>query len=93
MLALGTLVLGVTQSGETADTLAAMRLARAQGATVVALTNGEGSQAAREADHVLFTRAGVEIGAAATKTFVAQVVMLHRLALRMSARAAPAAPS
>jgi glucosamine--fructose-6-phosphate aminotransferase (isomerizing) len=79
-----TLVLGITQSGETADTLAAMRLARAQGATVVAVTNAAGSQATREADAVLFTRAGIEIGVAATKTFVSQVALLYALAMRMA---------
>jgi glucosamine--fructose-6-phosphate aminotransferase (isomerizing) len=80
-----TLVLGITQSGETADTLAAMRLARARGATVVAVTNAVGSQATREADGVLFTRAGLEIGVAATKTFVAQVALLYEFALRLAA--------
>ncbi len=80
----GTLVLGITQSGETADTLAAMRLAREQGAMVVAVTNAAGSQATREADTVLLTRAGIEMGVAATKTFVAQVVLLYALALRLA---------
>jgi glucosamine--fructose-6-phosphate aminotransferase (isomerizing) len=80
----GTLVLGITQSGETADTLAAMRLARAQGATVIAVTNAAGSQATRDADAVLFTRAGTEIGVAATKTFVSQVALLYALALRLA---------
>jgi glucosamine--fructose-6-phosphate aminotransferase (isomerizing) len=80
----GTLVLGITQSGETADTLAAMRLARDQGATVLAVTNAVGSQATREADGVLYTRAGIEMGVAATKTFVAQVVLLYALALRLA---------
>ena len=88
----GTLVLGITQSEETADTLAAMRLARAQGASVVAITNAPGSQATREADTVLFTRAGLEIGVAATKTFVAQVVLLYALALEL-ARAREALPA
>ena len=88
----GTLVLGITQSGETADTLAAMRLARAQGATVVAVTNAPGSQATRDADAVLFTRAGLEVGVAATKTFVAQVVLLYALALDL-ARAREALPA
>jgi glucosamine--fructose-6-phosphate aminotransferase (isomerizing) len=78
------LVIGITQSGETADTLAAMRLARARGATVVALTNVPGSQATQEADGVLLTRAGIEIGVAATKTFVAQVAALYAFALRMA---------
>jgi glucosamine--fructose-6-phosphate aminotransferase (isomerizing) len=80
----GTLVLGITQSGETADTLAAMRLARAQGATVLAVTNAAGSQATRDADGVMFTRAGIEMGVAATKTFVAQVTLLYALALRLA---------
>jgi glucosamine--fructose-6-phosphate aminotransferase (isomerizing) len=79
-----TLVLGITQSGETADTLAAMRLARARGATVVAVTNAAGSQATRDSDAVLFTRAGLEMGVAATKTFVAQVALLLALALRLA---------
>ena len=69
----GDLVVGISQSGETADTLAAMRTARERGATVLAITNVMGSQATRDADGVLFTRAGLEIGVAATKTFVSQV--------------------
>jgi glutamine---fructose-6-phosphate transaminase (isomerizing) len=81
--AAGELVVGITQSGETADTLAAMRLARERGASVLALTNIMGSQATREADAVLFTRAGVEIGVAATKTFTAQVSALALLALSL----------
>ena len=63
-------MIGISQSGETADTLAAMRLARERGAKVLALTNVLGSQATRDADGVLFTRAGLEVGVAATKTFV-----------------------
>jgi glucosamine--fructose-6-phosphate aminotransferase (isomerizing) len=73
------LVIGITQSGETADTLAAMRLARERGAKVMALTNNRGSQATRDADTVLFTRAGLEIGVAATKTFTAQVAAMYLL--------------
>jgi glutamine---fructose-6-phosphate transaminase (isomerizing) len=80
----GDLVVGISQSGETADTLAAMRLARDRGATVLALTNGMGSQATRDADGVLFTRSGLEIGVAATKTFVAQVAAMYLLALRLA---------
>ena len=80
----GDLVIGVSQSGETADTLAAMRLARERGATVLAITNTMGSQATREADGVLYTRAGLEIGVAATKTFVTQVAVLYLLALRLA---------
>jgi glucosamine--fructose-6-phosphate aminotransferase (isomerizing) len=75
------LVIGITQSGETADTLAAMRLARERGATVLAITNVMGSQATRDADSVLYTRAGLEIGVAATKTFTAQVATMYLLGL------------
>ena len=85
------LVIGITQSGETADTLAAMRLARENGAKVMALTNIMGSQATRDADAVLFTRAGLEIGVAATKTFTAQVagdVPAGAVACRAPGRAA-----
>ncbi|MFA9272539.1 MAG: glutamine--fructose-6-phosphate transaminase (isomerizing) [Baekduiaceae bacterium] len=80
----GDLVIGITQSGETADTLAAMRLARERGATVLAVTNVMGSQATRDADGVLFTRAGLEIGVAATKTFLCQVAVMYLLALRLA---------
>jgi glucosamine--fructose-6-phosphate aminotransferase (isomerizing) len=79
----GDLVIGITQSGETADTLAAMRLARERGAAVLAVTNVMGSQATRDADGVLYTRAGLEIGVAATKTFVCQVTVMYLLALRL----------
>ena len=75
------LVIGITQSGETADTLAAMRLARDRGAKVMALTNIRGSQATRDAETALFTRAGLEIGVAATKTFTAQVAAMYLLGL------------
>src|SRR3954454_22705439 len=78
------LVVGITQSGETADTLAAMRLARSRGAKVLAVTNVMGSQATRDADGVVFTRAGLEIGVAATKTFVAQVAVMYLLALKLA---------
>jgi glucosamine--fructose-6-phosphate aminotransferase (isomerizing) len=80
----GDLVIGISQSGETADTLAAMRLARERGATVLAITNVMGSQATRDADGVLFTRAGLEIGVAATKTFTCQVAVLYLLGLRLA---------
>jgi glucosamine--fructose-6-phosphate aminotransferase (isomerizing) len=78
------LVIGISQSGETADTLAAMRKARERGAKVLAITNVMGSQITREADGVLFTRAGLEIGVAATKTFVCQVAVMYLLALRLA---------
>jgi glucosamine--fructose-6-phosphate aminotransferase (isomerizing) len=80
----GDLVIGITQSGETADTLAAMRLASERGASVIAVTNVMGSQATRDADGVLYTRAGLEIGVAATKTFVCQVAVMYLLALRLA---------
>ena len=77
----GDLVIGITQSGETADTLAAMRLARERGAHVLAITNVMGSQATQDADSVLFTRAGLEVGVAATKTFTSQVAAIYLLGL------------
>ena len=78
------LVVGISQSGETADTLAAMRLARERGAKVIGVTNVMGSQATRDSDGVIFTRAGLEIGVAATKTFVAQVAVMYLLALKLA---------
>jgi glutamine---fructose-6-phosphate transaminase (isomerizing) len=78
------LVIGITQSGETADTLAAMRLARERGAKVIGVTNIMGSQATRDADGVIFTRAGLEIGVPATKTFVAQVAVMYLLGLKLA---------
>ena len=78
------LCIAISQSGETADTLAAMRLARKAGARVLAVTNIVGSQATREAEGVLFTRAGLEIGVAATKTFLAQVLAMLLLALHLA---------
>jgi glutamine---fructose-6-phosphate transaminase (isomerizing) len=80
----GDLVVGITQSGETADTLAAMRLARDAGAKVLAITNIMGSQATRDSDAVLYTRAGLEVCVAATKTFVAQVATMYLLGLRIA---------
>jgi glucosamine--fructose-6-phosphate aminotransferase (isomerizing) len=75
------LVIGITQSGETADTLAAMRLARERGAKVLAITNVMGSEATRVADTTLYTRAGLEISVAATKTFTAQVSAMYLIGL------------
>jgi glucosamine--fructose-6-phosphate aminotransferase (isomerizing) len=80
----GDLVIGISQSGETADTLAAMRTARSRGAAVLAITNIMGSQATRDADGVLLTRAGLEIGVAATKTFVSQVAAMYLVALHLA---------
>src|SRR3954453_12233365 len=80
----GDLVIGITQSGETADTLAAMRIARERGATVLALTNIMGSQATRDSDGVLFTGAGLEVGVAGTKTFTGQGVVMALLGLKLA---------
>jgi glucosamine--fructose-6-phosphate aminotransferase (isomerizing) len=80
----GDLVVGISQSGETADTLAAMRMARARGARVLAITNVMGSQATRDSDGVVYTRAGLEIGVAATKTFLAQVAVMYLVALKLA---------
>jgi glucosamine--fructose-6-phosphate aminotransferase (isomerizing) len=80
----GTLVVGVTQSGETADTLESLRHANDVGARTLALTNVVGSTAARECDDALFIRAGPEIGVAATKTFSSQVATLALLGERLT---------
>ena len=76
-----TLVVAVTQSGETADTLGAVRRANAAGARTVAVTNTLGSTVTREVDETAFIRAGPEIGVAATKTFASQVATLAMLAV------------
>ena len=76
-----TLVIAVTQSGETADTLSAIRDAAASGAQTLALTNTVGSTVTREVDDTLFIRAGPEIGVAASKTFASQVATLAMLAV------------
>ena len=79
-----TLVVGISQSGETRDTVQAVRLARESGARTVAITNLMGTQITREVDRVLYTRAGMETGVAATKTFTAQLALLYLLALRLA---------
>jgi glucosamine--fructose-6-phosphate aminotransferase (isomerizing) len=84
VLSKDTLVIGISQSGETADTIAAMRLAREQGARTLAITNQLGTQITREVDSVLYTRAGLEIGVAATKTFTAQTALLSLIALKLA---------
>ncbi|NHN40970.1 glutamine--fructose-6-phosphate transaminase (isomerizing) [Halorubellus sp. JP-L1] len=81
-----TLVVAVTQSGETADTLSAMRKAAKAGARTLAVTNTVGSTAAREADDALYIRAGPEIGVAATKTFAAQVTALSLFTVHVGRR-------
>ena len=79
------LVVAVSQSGETADTLAALREGREQGARVLSITNTRESSIARESDNVLYTHAGPEIGVASTKCFLCQVVALYLLALKLAA--------
>jgi glucosamine--fructose-6-phosphate aminotransferase (isomerizing) len=81
-----TLVIGVTQSGETADTLAALELAKSRGNRCLGITNRPESSISRIADCILDTQAGIEIGVAATKTFVAQVLMFYFLALDLGLR-------
>jgi glucosamine--fructose-6-phosphate aminotransferase (isomerizing) len=78
------LVIGISQSGETIDTLAAVRYARAQGAKVIGVSNVVDSALARDSDAVLYTRAGPEIGVAATKTFTTQLVAMQLLGLYLA---------
>jgi glutamine---fructose-6-phosphate transaminase (isomerizing) len=84
VLSKDTLVIGISQSGETADVLAAMKLAKEKGARTVAITNMMGSQLTREVDSVLYTRTGLEVGVAASKTFTAQVALLSLIALKLA---------
>jgi glutamine---fructose-6-phosphate transaminase (isomerizing) len=79
-----TLVVGISQSGETRDTIHAIRLARETGARTVAITNMMGTQITQEVEKVLYTRAGIEMAVAATKTFTAQVTLLYMLALKLA---------
>jgi glucosamine--fructose-6-phosphate aminotransferase (isomerizing) len=78
------LAIVITQSGETADTLAALRESRRKGASSIAICNVVGSMATREADGTVYTHAGPEIGVASTKAFTSQLVALHLLALHMA---------
>ncbi len=84
VLSKDTLVIGISQSGETADTLAAMRLAGQSGARTLAITNMMGTQIAREVESVLYTRAGLEMGVAASKTFTAQVALFYLIGLKLA---------
>jgi glucosamine--fructose-6-phosphate aminotransferase (isomerizing) len=79
-----TLVVAISQSGETADTLEAVRHAKQQKAKVLAICNTNGSQIPRECDAVLYTRAGPEIGVAATKTFLAQIAANYLVGLALA---------
>ena len=76
-----TLVVAISQSGETADTIAAMQMVKDKGGRLVNICNAEGSQATRIADGSLYMRAGIEIGVASTKTFVASLTILNLLAI------------
>ncbi|MFH1359686.1 MAG: glutamine--fructose-6-phosphate transaminase (isomerizing) [Candidatus Omnitrophota bacterium] len=78
------LVIAISQSGETADTLAAVREAKAKGAKIIAICNVVGSSLAREADGVLYTHAGPEIGVASTKAYTAQLGILYLVALKLA---------
>lgn len=80
----GTLVIIISQSGETADTLAALREARRQGARVIAVTNVVGSSVSREADDVIYTWAGPEIAVASTKAYTTQLISMYLLALHFA---------
>ena len=78
-----TLVVAIGQSGETADTVAAMEAVRASGATMVTICNARNSQAVRLADHALMMGCGVEVGVASTKTFLSSLTLLNLLAMRL----------
>ncbi|HZE98421.1 MAG TPA: glutamine--fructose-6-phosphate transaminase (isomerizing) [Planctomycetota bacterium] len=80
------LTVAISQSGETADTLAAVRMAQEAGSKVLAVTNVKGSTLAREADQVLYMRAGLEVGVAATKTYTSQVMNMLFLAAHLGKR-------
>lgn len=82
----GALFISITQSGETADTLAAQREVKQRGATTLTICNVLGSTSSREADSVLYTRAGPEIGVASTKAFTAQMTALYLFALALAIR-------
>jgi glucosamine--fructose-6-phosphate aminotransferase (isomerizing) len=84
VLSRDTLVIGISQSGESRDTINAVKLARERGARTLAITNMMGTQITREVDATLYTRCGIEISVAASKTFTAQVALLSLLALRLA---------
>ena len=80
----GTLCVIISQSGETADSLAALRMAKEQGYRTLAIVNVVGSSIAREADHVLYIHAGPEIAVATTKAYSAQLIVCYALAIRLA---------
>jgi len=84
VLSKDTLVIGISQSGETRDTVNAIKLARELGARTLAITNQMGTQITREAEATMYTRCGLEVGVAASKTFTAQAALLCLIALKMA---------
>ena len=84
VLSKDTLVIGISQSGETRDTVNAVKLAREKGARTLAITNLMGTQITREAESSIYTRCGLEVGVAASKTFTAQVALLCLIALKLA---------
>ena len=84
VLSKDTLVIGISQSGETRDTVNAVKLARERGARTLAITNQMGTQITREAESAIYTRCGLEVGVAASKTFTAQVALLYLIALKLA---------
>ena len=84
ILSKDTLVIVISQSGETADTIAAMREAKNQGLKVLAITNVKGSTISREADAVIYTQAGMEISVASTKAYITQLLVIYLLAIRIA---------
>jgi glucosamine--fructose-6-phosphate aminotransferase (isomerizing) len=84
VLSKDTLVIGISQSGETRDTVNATKLARESGAHTMAITNLMGTQITREVDSTIYTRCGLEVGVAASKTFTAQVGLMYLIALKLA---------
>jgi glucosamine--fructose-6-phosphate aminotransferase (isomerizing) len=84
VLSKDTLVVGISQSGESRDTVNAVRLARERGARTLGITNLMGTQITREVDSSIYTRCGLEVGVAASKTFTAQVALLYLIALKLA---------
>jgi glutamine---fructose-6-phosphate transaminase (isomerizing) len=84
VLSKDTLVIGISQSGETRDTVNAMKLARERGARTLAITNLMGTQITREVDSVLYTRCGIEVCVAASKTFTSQAALLYLIGLKLA---------
>ncbi len=84
VLSKDTLVIGISQSGETRDTVNAVKLAQEMGAHTMAITNLMGTQITREVDSTIYTRCGLEVGVAASKTFTAQVGLMYLIAMKLA---------